>query len=78
LCFTLFVGCKKRRNERKEMKEGTSVLTTAAAKVQDVEFADAKYAERGKALDDLTKGDMDAWMAEFADAVYYWNSGDSR
>jgi hypothetical protein len=29
----------------KEMKEGTSVLTTAAAKVQD-EFADAKYAER--------------------------------
>jgi hypothetical protein len=41
--------------------------------VQDVEFADAKYAERGKkSLDDLTKGDMDAWMAEFADnAVYY-------
>jgi hypothetical protein len=35
--------------------------------VQDVEFADAKYAERGKSLDDLTKGDMDAWMAEFAD-----------
>jgi hypothetical protein len=31
--------------------------------VQDVEFADAKYAERGKkALDDLTKGDMDAWI----------------
>jgi hypothetical protein len=40
---------------KEEMKEGTSVLTTAA-KVQDVEFA--KYAERGKkALDDLTKGD---------------------
>jgi hypothetical protein len=33
---------------KEEMKEGTSVLTTAAAKVQDVEFADAKYAERGK------------------------------
>jgi hypothetical protein len=44
------------------MKEGTSVLTTAAAKVQDVEFADAKYAERKKSLDDLTKGDMDAWL----------------
>jgi hypothetical protein len=39
------------------MKEEGTVLTTAAAKVQDVEFADAKYAERGKALDDLTKGD---------------------
>jgi hypothetical protein len=25
----------------------------------------------------FNKGDMDAWMAEFADnAVYYWNSGD--
>jgi hypothetical protein len=34
--------------------------------VQDVEFADAKYAVK-KALDDLTKGDMDAWMAEFAE-----------
>jgi hypothetical protein len=44
---------------KEEMKEGTSVLTTAAAKVQDVEFADAKYAERGKALDDLTK---EIWM----------------
>jgi hypothetical protein len=45
--------------------------------VQDVEFADANRKVK-KALDDLTKGDMDAWMAEFADnAVYYWNSGDS-
>ena len=86
LCFTLFVGCKKeemkeetKEEMKKETKEGTSVLTTAASKVQDVEFADAKYTERGKkALDNLTKGDMDAWMAEFADnAVYYWNSGDS-
>jgi hypothetical protein len=30
-----------------------------------------------KSLDDLTKGDMDAWMAEFADNAVYWNSGDS-
>jgi hypothetical protein len=37
-----------RRGNEEEMKEGTSVLTTAAAKVQDVEFADAKYAERVK------------------------------
>jgi hypothetical protein len=42
---------------KEEMKEGTSVLTTAAAKVQDVEF-DAKYAERGKSPD-LTK---EIWM----------------
>jgi ketosteroid isomerase-like protein len=62
---------------KEEMKEGTSVLTTAAAKVQDVEFADAKYAERGKSLRRFNKGDMDAWMAEFADNAVYWNSGDS-
>jgi ketosteroid isomerase-like protein len=85
-CFALFVGCKKeevkeemKEQVKKETKEGTSVLTTAALKVQDVEFADNKYAERGKkALNDLTRGDMDAWMAQFADnAKYYWNSGDS-
>jgi hypothetical protein len=49
---------------KEEMKEGTSVLTTAAAKVQDVEFADAKYAERGKSLRRFNKGRygcMDGW-----------------
>jgi hypothetical protein len=45
---------RKRGNER-GMKEGTSVLTTAAAKVQDG-FADAKYAERGKSLRRFNKG----------------------
>jgi hypothetical protein len=35
--FYLFVGCKK-EEMKEEMKEGTSVLTTAA-KVQDIEFA---------------------------------------
>jgi hypothetical protein len=39
--------------------------------VQDVEFADAKYAERGKKSLDLTKGDMDAWIEEFADNAVY-------
>jgi hypothetical protein len=50
------------------MKEGTSVLTTAA-KVQDVEFADANM-PKGKSLDEQ----REIWMhgSEFADnAVYY-------
>jgi hypothetical protein len=45
--------------------------------VQDVEFADAKYAERGKTLDDLTK---EIWMHGWLNLLtmlYYWNSGDS-
>jgi hypothetical protein len=32
---------------------------------------DAKYAERGKSLRRFNKGDMDAWMAEFADNAVY-------
>jgi hypothetical protein len=38
--------------------------------VQDVEFADAKYAERGKKSLDLTKGDMDAWMRNLLTMLY--------
>jgi hypothetical protein len=46
---------------KEEMKEGTSVLTTAAQKCRMLN-ADAKYAERGKkALDDLTKVWMHGW-----------------
>jgi ketosteroid isomerase-like protein len=82
LCFSLFVGCKNeaiKEETKEEKKEGTSVITSAAGKVQDVEFADGKYAERGKkSLINLTNGDMDAWMVDFADdAKYYWNNGDS-
>jgi hypothetical protein len=60
------------------MKE-TPTVTSTDTKMQAVEFADAKYTEMGKkSLEDLSKGNMDAWMANYADnAKYYWNSGDS-
>jgi hypothetical protein len=74
LCFSFLVGCKKDIT----MKETPSVTSTDT-KMQPVEFADAKYTEMGKkSLEDLSKGNMDAWMANYADnAKYYWNSGDS-
>jgi hypothetical protein len=44
-----------------------------------VEFADQKYIEAGKKLlDAYQRGDIDAWMSNFADnAVYQWNNLDS-
>lgn len=78
LCASLFVGCKKETvtGPAKESAEKDSTATEAAA---PIEFADAKYTEIGKkALEALSKGDVDAWMSNYADnAKYYWNSGDS-
>lgn len=74
LCASLFVGCKKEA----AMEPATSKADTAKT-VAPFEFADAKYSEIGKKyLEALSKGDMDACMANYADnAKYYWNSGDS-
>ena len=72
-CFTVLVGCKKEKSME------TPAVTSSETKVQPVEFADSKYTVMGKkSLEDLTKGDMDSWMSNYADnANYYWNSGDS-
>jgi hypothetical protein len=72
LCVSLFVGCKKGITEP-ETKKATG--ETAAP----LEFADAKYIEVGKnAIAEMTSGDMNGWMSNFADdAKYYWNAGDS-
>ena len=68
----LFTGCKKEATTEPTAKD--AVTATAQA-----EFADAKYTAIGKSvIAALSKGDMDAWMANYADdAKYYWNSGDS-
>jgi hypothetical protein len=45
----------------------------------DIEFSDAKYTEIGKrGIAALSAGDVDSWMAGYADnARYLWSSGDS-
>jgi ketosteroid isomerase-like protein len=79
LCASLFVGCKKETAAEPATTESAVTDSTANKAIAPVEFADAKYSEIGKkALDALSKGDMDGWMSNYADnAKYYWNSGDS-
>src|SRR3970040_2788798 len=79
LCASLFVGCKKETAAEPATTESAVTDSTATKAIAPVEFADAKYSEIGKkALDALSKGDMDGWMSNYADnAKYYWNSGDS-
>jgi hypothetical protein len=74
----LFFGC----NDEKATEATSETATTPAAtetKAGPAEFADMKYAEIGKkGLAALSAGDIDGWMAGYADnAVYVWNNGDS-
>lgn len=56
-----------------------SDTTKAKPAPAPAEFADPKYAEMGKkSLAHFSSGDIDGYLADFADnAVYHWNSGDS-
>ena len=74
LCIPLFfIGCKK------EAAVTPAATTPSDAAPAAVEIADAKYSEVGKkAIAAMAKGDMDGWVADYADnAKYYWNGGDS-
>ena len=70
----IIISCS---NEKKS--EEKSEATPAETKTPPAEFADAKYSEIGKsATAALSRGDVDAWLSNFADnAVYVWNNGDS-
>lgn len=72
-CASVLTGCKK------EAGMESSTATDSVKKMAAVEIADAKYSDIGKkSLEELSKGDMDAWMSNYADnAKYYWNAGDS-
>lgn len=63
-------------NEKPSEKKSQETAVTAPPQS---EFADPKYVEVGKkALEYFQKGDMDSWMAMYADnAVYQWNNLDS-
>ncbi len=67
-------------NNKPEAAAETPAAPAATdAKPAPAEFADFKYAEIGKkGLANLSSGDIDTWMASYADgAVYAWNNGDS-
>ena len=73
-CYALITSCSS-----KEPAEQQPAAAATDAKPQPAEFADAKYADIGKAeLAAMQSGDIDKWLSMFADnAKYFWNGGDS-
>ena len=78
-CAVILFSCG---DDKKEEPKTESTTTTAADKdktPQPADFADPKYAEWGKKnLDNMAKGDIKAWIANYADnAKFRWSAGDS-
>jgi hypothetical protein len=76
---SLFFACTNSKPADTAATTSDSAVAAAPAKPQPAEFADPKYVDIGKkGLASLSSGDVDGWMASFADnAVYLWNNGDS-
>lgn len=74
ICSTFLFAC----NSSEPAVEKTEAAVTESTP-QPAEFADAKYADIGKkGIAALASGDVDGWMAAYADnAKYFWNGGDS-
>jgi len=76
-CITL-LACNNEQKPEAETKSESATADSSAAKPPS-EFADAKYTDLGKKqMAQFESGDIDGWLAGFADnAVYRWSSGDS-
>src|SRR5688572_3852439 len=78
VCSALLFSCsdKPATAEDTESKIASDVSSTES---RDYELGDNKFVEIAKkALDNLEGGDIDGWIASFADnAVYHWNNYDS-
>lgn len=76
-CILLACNNKPAETAAVETKDTTS--TAKQAQVPQSEFADARYSDMGKkGLEQLSAGDVNAWVDSYADnAVYRWSSGDS-
>jgi len=79
-CAALLFACNSEKQEDAKTPENTaSASTEKDKKPQQSEFADAKYVEWGKKMmAQLASGDVDGWIANYADnARFRWSSGDS-
>ncbi len=76
---TLLFSCNNNQPAEKPNATGDTTVATKETKTPQSEFADPKYAEMGKkAIAQMSSGDMDGWIGNFADkAMYRWSSGDS-
>jgi hypothetical protein len=78
-CMVLFACSNDKKNETKTGEATKSSDGDKDKTVPQSEFADAKYTEWGKKLiAQMSSGDMDGWLSNYADnAVYLWSAGDS-
>jgi len=77
----ILLACNNKPAEQSTTADSASTQAAAAKPQaqQDVEFADPKYMDIGKAaLAAMSKGDITGWLGSYADnAVYIWSAGDS-
>jgi len=75
----ILLACNDKPAEQAASTETAASAETKPAAPRDVDFADAKYTDIGKAgIAAMSKGDVAGWLANYADnAVYIWSSGDS-
>jgi len=79
-CAVLLLSCG---DDKKDETKSTELTTTDSSgkdkKTPPAEFADPKYAEMGKKMaDQLSSGDIDGWLSNYADnAKFRWSAGDS-
>ncbi len=78
LCPVLFIACNNQK-PAEQKTETTASKLNETKEIAPAEFADIKYVDIGKkAIAALSSGDVDGWLAGYADnAVYVWNNGDS-
>ena len=80
--YTIAQEKVKTKEDKTKIKDGDAKMKMKnmdASSMPQAEFADAKYTAIGrKNLDALSSGNIDAFVADFADnGVYLWNNGDS-
>jgi ketosteroid isomerase-like protein len=77
ICSALFSACNN--DPKTEITDSKTASASTGTDPKDYEFTDSKYCDIAKAgLQNLVSGDIDTWMASFADnAVYRWNNLDS-
>ena len=79
VCTMLFACNSGDKTETKDEKMASSSDSTGKKTTPQSEFADQKYVDWGKKqLADFESGNIDAWLASYADnAKYFWSGGDS-
>jgi len=77
--YYLLLSCNNQPAASAPAATKDSMTVNKPASTPPSEFADGRYVDMGKKqLAALSSGDMNAWLAPFADsAVFHWSGGDS-